>query len=587
MSFSGNLEHLPIVDIIQLLHSTRKTGTLCLTSHKGESQIVFNGGYIVSANHVRNSIRIGQILVEMGAISSDQLEQALSQQASAGIMRKPLIATLMESGRLKKEHAYAGLENLIEMTIVEILTWKSGSFALDVEKTVISDEYRYFPETLQQEMSLNTQGLLMDALRIYDERMRDGSLKDGAFAVTDTPSAKQGRDIITADDLGLGDLEILDKKIPDVFLGLRDYDASEIHRQKIRESLQSLPQTEQDTLLALLMEFSEPDNSDARKVMSSLAIIFYSRDEFITHCVKTVCSHEHIFSFTTDDEASLDVILEQSFAKELIPVLVIDAPETGTGGLTTDKAISLLRQKLDTFPNLSILQFVAPRDSDFSLRALQSGARSTLARPCGDERDGSFAENASRFVRAFHVYLQQSVSNPDQVPLRHFKECIFELGSQRKVQDVAFVLLKFASTMFERTLTFVVGSDELIAEKGFGITADKKNGASPPQLFRIPLIQQSVFQDVILSGHYFFGLCNDAVLRNHLYAVIGAPHTPRILLLPLKSSGKTIAQIYGDFGTRSGSPLKIDLLDIAVRHAELVLDNNVYRKKLAASGTVK
>src|ERR1039458_8355960 len=170
MSFTGDLEHLPIVDVIQLLHSTQKTGTLCLTSHKGESQLVFNSGYIVSANHVRNNVRIGQILVEMGAISPEQLNKAIFQQNSAGSMRKQLLATLIESGQLKREDAYSGLEILIEMTIVEILTWNSGTFSLDVNSNLICDEYRYFPETLKQELSLNTQGLLMDALRIYDEK---------------------------------------------------------------------------------------------------------------------------------------------------------------------------------------------------------------------------------------------------------------------------------------------------------------------------------------------------------------------------------------------------------------------------------
>ena len=42
MSFDGDLEHLPIVDVIQLLHSTGKSGTLTLKSPKGESQLVFH-----------------------------------------------------------------------------------------------------------------------------------------------------------------------------------------------------------------------------------------------------------------------------------------------------------------------------------------------------------------------------------------------------------------------------------------------------------------------------------------------------------------------------------------------------------------
>src|SRR6185369_7636138 len=134
MSFSGDLEHLPIVDVIQLLHSTRKTGTLCLKGHKGESQLVFNDGYFVSANHVNNSVRIGKILVDMKAITQDELDQALLEQHNAGPSRKPLIATLIEGEKIDKDSAYKGLESLIELTIVEILTWTSGTFSLDVNK---------------------------------------------------------------------------------------------------------------------------------------------------------------------------------------------------------------------------------------------------------------------------------------------------------------------------------------------------------------------------------------------------------------------------------------------------------------------
>jgi len=93
MSFTGNLEHLPIVDVIQLIHSTRKSGTLSIKSHKGESQLVFSDGYFASANHLNNSIRIGQILVDKGLISQERIDQALLDQRQSGAGRKPLIAT--------------------------------------------------------------------------------------------------------------------------------------------------------------------------------------------------------------------------------------------------------------------------------------------------------------------------------------------------------------------------------------------------------------------------------------------------------------------------------------------------------------
>jgi hypothetical protein len=54
--------------------------------------------------------------------------------------------------------------------------------------------------------------------------------------------------------------------------------------------------------------------------------------------------------------------------------------------------------------------------------------------------------------------------------------------------------------------------------------------------------------------------------------------------MPIRTFGKVIALIYADFGITSGSPLQIDLLDILCRHAGLVLDNNLYRKKFAKIG---
>ncbi|NVN90961.1 MAG: DUF4388 domain-containing protein [Desulfuromonadales bacterium] len=583
MSFAGDLEHLPIVDVIQLLHATKKTGTLYLRSHKGESQLAFNDGYIVSANHVHNNIRIGQILVEMDSITPEQLEQALHLQTIVGAERKPLIATLIEGGHIDRQTAFSGLETLIELTIVEILTWNSGTFALDVDSTVVCDEYRYFPETLKQDIFLNTQNILMDALRIYDEKMRDGTLQQGTFLPVQPPKDIPESTIITPDILGLEDLDSMVKKIPDVFLGLKEYDATEIHRQKLRETVQELPQADHDRLLSLLLEFSGTTGTDEERPETAppLAVIIFTSDTLIEHLVSTVCKHEGIFVFSTDDGGNLDLIIDQSFAKELVPLLVIDAPLENVGRFSSAEIITLLQQKREKYPHIAILQLVAPHDCEFPLCALQSGVRTILTRPVKCDPDGSFVETAIKFMKTFHLTLQKTYSSSDQI-LRRFKECIHKLGSLRNIPEVAFVVLEFASAMFERTITFVVANNELIAEKGFGIQGDKSAGATPPLLFTIPLEQSSVFQDVIGSGHYFYGQCNDAIVRQHLHSKIGTPHIPKLLLMPIKTFGKVIALIYGDFGVMTGSPLQIDLLDIAARHAGLLLDNNLYRKKLFA-----
>ena len=177
ISFTGNLEHLPIVDVMQLMHQTRKSGILRVKGRKGESQLVFKGGYIVSANHLNNSIRIGKILVDLNIITPEILDKALQVQGNAGAERKPLIITLIDQGLVNEKDAYKGLEHLIEITVVEILTWKKGSFTLEVLPTSSSD-FRFYPGKLISEINVDAQSVLMDALRIFDEKRRDGELTD-------------------------------------------------------------------------------------------------------------------------------------------------------------------------------------------------------------------------------------------------------------------------------------------------------------------------------------------------------------------------------------------------------------------------
>jgi len=226
MSFSGDLEYLSIVDVIQLLHSTRKTGTLKIVGRKGEISLAFNDGYINGASHYDTGTRTGTILIEAGVISQDDLNRALAIQAQAGPNRRPLIATLLENNLVAKDDAYRGLETLIELSIVEILTWKKGSFALEPDTQQICDEFRYFPEKLQEELNLPTEHVLMDALRIYDEKKRDGLIVDEELHDEEPAPATAApgtSDLtISADDLGLGDLDAIRRKKPTFHEALRD-----------------------------------------------------------------------------------------------------------------------------------------------------------------------------------------------------------------------------------------------------------------------------------------------------------------------------------------------------------------------------
>ncbi len=215
MAFTGDLEDLPIVDVIQLMHSTRNSGILHVNGKRGESQFVFKNGYIVGASHLNNGIRIGDILVAHGAISETVLQEALGIQHTPGTPRRPLIVTLLDWGMVEEQQAYAALKALIELTLVEVLTWRKGTFTLEAKDEVASDEFKYYPDEIEREINVDVQSILMDALCMFDEKMRDGELTlEEEDAETEVG--------ITADLLGLDDLDNLERKIPGVYQGLED-----------------------------------------------------------------------------------------------------------------------------------------------------------------------------------------------------------------------------------------------------------------------------------------------------------------------------------------------------------------------------
>jgi hypothetical protein len=580
MSFNGDLEHFPLVDVIQLLHMTNKTGILYLKNPKGESQLVFHDGFFVGANHLNNSVRIGKVLVDMNAITGETLNQALAEQKNAGNNRKPLIATLIEKGTIDKDTAFKGLETLIEMTIVEVLTWSSGTFSLDVSNVTVSDEYRYFPDKLHQDILLNAQAILMDSLRIYDEKMRDGTLSKIFFTEenskdTTPPAPDSGTSDITADLLGLDALDSINRKIPDVFIGLKDHDPVAEHRQVVTRALPETTVDQQEQLVSFLATIPTPAASDSKPPVT--AIILLTQDELLSHTVTTVCKHENLFVFASDEETGLDIVIEQSLTRNLHPVLVIDIPHENNGMQT----VALVRQKVSAYPQISIIITACSHTwRVISMDALGAGSRSIIPRPCKRCHDDFYPLQMIEFLTGIGSFLKTIQPWPPVEVGNHFVAALNQLNLLSEPPEIALEMLKFTALQFERALTFVVSKSELIAEKSIGVTAAKSNGPTAPLLFRITLVGNSILQEVVEKGNLYYGQRNDAVMTSQLYKEIGTPRSPKVMVVPLISRGKVIAITYADFGDKPVSPPQINLIAALAGLAGSILDNSLYRKSI-------
>ncbi len=590
MPLTGELEHLPIVDVIQLIHSTRKSGTLNVYSRKGEGQLVFNHGYIVGASHSSEKIRIGQILCESEIISSTDLEKALQIQKDAGDDRKPLIATLLDHCGLSKDSAFKALERLIELTVVEMISWTKGIFSLDVDKIDISDDYRYLPTQLQ-EVNLDTQMVLLDALRIFDEKVHAGEITIVDEPLEEEPLLLTEEEIIedepteeivvSEDILGLADLDKIEKKKPVVFKSLDAFDPADIHRQVLNSALPELSEAEVSQLADFLASGSKPTFSEENTIVptTSQAIIMYTSDQFIQHAVMTVCKKDSILVFVTTDSKELDELINRTLKRGLEPILIFGCPNETVAGFTTEELVEIRSRKMALFPEVSVVQLASTLDYSFSLQSLNDGIRAVLPKPYLSERRETFVEDMINFLNTLQTYVHGCFNAERRQHFAKLRNSLSGLRLLSKAPDISLSVLQFIGEIFERTQTLIVDKADLITERSIGVTSDKLQGVASAQKIRFPLNEDSIFKKVVDDGKIFFGHIRDADLEKYLFHEIGAPLESTVLLVPLKSNNRVITLTYADFGNTATKHIPLDFIEFFVGQAGIALENALFRKQ--------
>lgn len=588
MSFTGDLEHLSIVDVIQLLHATRKTGTLRLSGPRGESQLVFKDGYILSANHVDNHVRIGNILVERKVITEDQLHLALLDQNTAGSDRKPLIAMLIEQGTLKREDAYRCLETLIELTIVEIIGWKKGTFTLDVGRCVIDDEYRYFPEKLNQEIYLHTENVLMDALRIYDERMRD-RLAAGLYGADEQedeidieveiepyegeegePPPAGGR-TITADDLGLSDLDRMKPVRKERFAPLSD------HQKMMRTRHHSAESDLPDPLRREISDFVDSFPSSPVKLPAPVSVVVFSRDEFLSMCLTVVCKQVGICVLSLSEERDLFAVIQQSIIKRTIPIIILDSASSPALPVETGLKAGLLTQ----FPRLQLIE-ILPLDAREQLRGVAEGARTVLPAPDPKRRPAHFVEEYKGLINTIPSVIRSIAGRHDRAAELDMRNALLCMKSARNPQEVIDTALSFAANLFPRTLMFIVRDNQLVADKSFGFV-EPADRISSRLGFTVDLQPETVIRTLCGSGGVFYGPCREREQLDPIYHHLSPPSEQTILLTPIRGTTTTFALLYADHGTLPLRDVPIELLEASVMHAGLFLEHAMLRSRMRKS----
>src|SRR5438094_5757561 len=183
MSLSGNLQDVSVADAMQFIHLGGRTGTLTLLRGDLKAEIGFHQGRIVNASSPGTK-RLGELLLEAGAIEPPTLDEALKKQAEEH-PRRSLGQILVAMKAVDSETIYRTIEPQIERTVYDLVTWNQGTFHFALDDLKPIDDIAVVPGDVIRHLNLDTQMVLLDALRIFDERSRQQREQRN-----DTPAAR-------------------------------------------------------------------------------------------------------------------------------------------------------------------------------------------------------------------------------------------------------------------------------------------------------------------------------------------------------------------------------------------------------------
>jgi Domain of unknown function (DUF4388) len=170
-AFSGRLDNIPLPEVLNFLAVTSKSGRLGLTRRDGQGLILMRRGRIIYAASSSVRTTFGNILVSRGVIDEKALLDALERQHFAQ-EEKRLGQVLVEMGRVSPEDVEEAVRYQIGIVLTELCQWTSGFFKFDAVEIPEKGEIEVDAQDFVATEGLSTDRLLLEVATQLDESNR-------------------------------------------------------------------------------------------------------------------------------------------------------------------------------------------------------------------------------------------------------------------------------------------------------------------------------------------------------------------------------------------------------------------------------
>jgi len=563
LSLTGNLEDLPLLDIIQIVSFSKKTGALSIRTEEGEGGIVFREGFVVCA-FAADTAPLDR---RFGAMPVSQRDQ---------VIRSRIAIALEQLIRLR--------EGQFSFSLAERTPSRLG--AREIAFEMLSE-------------GINPQELLLDLARGMDEDQRNSTAAvEASFAEPEEPppapeaapappprAADADAAAVAAFLKGAGPIPSAE---PQAFSSTIPVPV--VPSAPAPPAASPAPPAAGEPIRAILLV---DDEDDVREVLGG----WFQKGGF--QVVQA-----------SDPESAVKT--GGRLGREGTPfILVTDLGMPTSGGSSFQGGFEVVKRlwKMNLRP--PVLMMTETLSQALQLRARQMGVKAFVFKP------GLSKLNPKQFeadLQAFAGKMMTDVlpklaqapraerpakkaaaagspaapagpaPNPSEEELsREFsflQRRLAELRQPGNANQIAVLVVKVAREFFERGILFLVKNEEARGLGGFGLAP---RGESLNLLVRqvlLPLAEPSDLQGVVQRGKSYVGALAPGRWSNHLMGRIGRFQGGEIALLPLVAHRETIAVLYGDNPETGRAISRLPALEVFVHQAGIALENAFLQRKL-------
>jgi CheY-like chemotaxis protein len=555
LSLNGNLEDLPLLDILQIVSFSKKTGFLSIRASAGEGAIVFDDGFVVAS-------------FNWETVPLDPRIRTLAPEKRASLLRQR-----------------------IEMSIEQLIRLREGQFSFSltdkVPQAVGGRDIR--EEALAH--GINAQELLLDLARGLDEDRRDSTAAlEASFAeVPEAPEAPEAEVEIVESDAGGPEPAVPD---PGEVLA-PDPAPPPPPEARAGAPAPAVPSAEEPRTILLV-----DDEEEVRRILAEL----FTRG-----------GYQVVEAEDTDAAAKK----ANRLGKAGIPfLLVIDLGMPTSGGTSFQGGFEVVKRlwKMNLRPN--VLLMTDSFNAAIQARARQMGIQNFIFKPGLSKLDPEQFEAdlrafATKILRdllprldgggaeaAPHVPKPAAASraaapapapppSPEELS-REFAMLQRRLEELRRPQDpsqISALVMRVAREFFERAILFVVKNEHARGLGGFGAAPREEKLGLIVREVAITLDEPSVFSRVAFERRPYLGEIPDDRWTGLLFGKIGKFRASTMALLPLLTNRETIALLYGDNPESGQAPSRLQGLEVFINQAGIALENAFLQRKVHALQT--